>query len=54
MSIKKFEKAFTLIELIVTIVIASILTGTIFILYDRGTRDFIQVQKQVKFKMSRV
>lgn len=45
MSIKKFEKAFTLIELIVTIFIASILTGTIFILYDRGTRDFIQVQE---------
>ena len=54
MSIKKFEKAFTLIELIVTIFIASILTGTIFILYDRGTRDFIQVQETSEIQNSRV
>ena len=45
MPIKKFYKAFTLVELLITIAIASIISVTIFTLYDRGTRDFIQVQE---------
>ena len=50
MFIKSKKKAFTLIELLVGIFIASLVSISIYALFDRGSKDYSQIANTSELK----